>query len=240
MSDSDKKKPPDRLFKQLFVALERLHEKSIAHRDLKPDNIFVSHDQQLTVLDFGVALVGARRFSFWFFSLLLRLLSDRRGRCCRFSASTTPKAPRPVRRERRRPNVQRGADRFNASGSPAYQPPEASAVDLSIAAGLSRSQIQRIGRIGACVPARAHVCVFVCVFVFVFGRVVVNSSTKTTTKPHAKRDLAATCGLSACAVRRTEEEEERDGLVCDVRRARSLPVRRRRASVRRRLAGAAL
>lgn len=33
-------------------------------------------------------------------------------------------------------------------GSPAYQPPESSAVDLSISAGLSSSQFQRMGRIG--------------------------------------------------------------------------------------------
>lgn len=44
------------VFVQLLDAVQSCHEKSIFHRDLKPDNIFVSEDDSKVVLgDFGLA-----------------------------------------------------------------------------------------------------------------------------------------------------------------------------------------
>jgi serine/threonine protein kinase len=45
-------------FRQVFKAVELLHKHSIAHRDLKPDNIMLAaHSHAVTLIDFGVALV---------------------------------------------------------------------------------------------------------------------------------------------------------------------------------------
>lgn len=44
-------------FRQLFVAIDCLQKHRIAHRDIKPDNVLLSPSHQLTLIDFGVALL---------------------------------------------------------------------------------------------------------------------------------------------------------------------------------------
>jgi len=46
------------LIKQVLVALQFAHHKSVIHRDIKPDNIIVKENGQPVLLDFGIATLG--------------------------------------------------------------------------------------------------------------------------------------------------------------------------------------
>lgn len=43
------------LLRELFSAISTAHAGNVVHRDLKPDNVMVTHDGHLKVLDFGIA-----------------------------------------------------------------------------------------------------------------------------------------------------------------------------------------
>jgi serine/threonine protein kinase/tetratricopeptide (TPR) repeat protein len=45
---------------QIASGLQKAHEKGIVHRDLKPANIFITNDDQIKIIDFGLARVAER------------------------------------------------------------------------------------------------------------------------------------------------------------------------------------
>jgi eukaryotic-like serine/threonine-protein kinase len=45
---------------QIASGLQKAHEKGIVHRDLKPANIFITNDDQVKIIDFGLARVAER------------------------------------------------------------------------------------------------------------------------------------------------------------------------------------
>ena len=47
---------------QLLLGLKYIHEKKVVHRDLKPDNIFLTSDQQLKIGDFGISKLMSETF----------------------------------------------------------------------------------------------------------------------------------------------------------------------------------
>lgn len=44
-----------RLFEQALLGVEHIHRSGVVHRDLKPSNIFITSDERVKLMDFGVA-----------------------------------------------------------------------------------------------------------------------------------------------------------------------------------------
>jgi protein kinase A len=42
---------------QIVLALEYLQQQNVAHRDLKPDNIMISNNKYIKIIDFGEAKI---------------------------------------------------------------------------------------------------------------------------------------------------------------------------------------
>lgn len=41
--------------KKLFLAVSHMHSQGIVHRDIKPDNIMLDNQNELKLIDFGLA-----------------------------------------------------------------------------------------------------------------------------------------------------------------------------------------
>jgi eukaryotic-like serine/threonine-protein kinase len=66
--NEQKKFPPERAINialQIAHALEYIHAHGVVHRDLKPENIMVNKNDQIKLIDFGIAAnVGSKRLTF--------------------------------------------------------------------------------------------------------------------------------------------------------------------------------
>ncbi len=66
--NEEKKLPTDRAVKitlGICDALDYMHKRGIVHRDLKPENVMVGEDDQVKLIDFGIAMKeDARRLTF--------------------------------------------------------------------------------------------------------------------------------------------------------------------------------
>lgn len=66
--NDEKKLPPERAIHiaiGLCKALDYVHSKGVVHRDLKPENIMVDKDDNVKLIDFGIAAnAGSRRLTF--------------------------------------------------------------------------------------------------------------------------------------------------------------------------------
>jgi serine/threonine-protein kinase len=72
---ADRKLPQERAIRVAIAicdALDYIHNHGVAHRDLKPENIMVDVQDQVKLIDFGIAArTGARRLTFGKFSQLM-------------------------------------------------------------------------------------------------------------------------------------------------------------------------
>ena len=50
-----------KLFRQILEGLAFIHKNNVIHRDLKPENIFINKDDEISIGDFGLALLNDHR-----------------------------------------------------------------------------------------------------------------------------------------------------------------------------------
>src|SRR5271169_4788625 len=66
--NEERKLPPERavkLTRNILDALQYIHDHGVVHRDLKPENVMVDDQDNITLIDFGIASnAGSRRLTF--------------------------------------------------------------------------------------------------------------------------------------------------------------------------------